>query len=779
MEAQQTASLSRQNRAGGWLAGWLLLLLATAAIYRPAVTGDGAFEAWDQARVYVPLQVSNARQRSAGEIPLWFRHGFLGYPLQGENECSGVYPPAAVFHLIGDPGTAWAVFLLLHHLLAAGGTMLLLKGLGSGPTGATLGAVVMVFGGWFVGEIPQATLVTSFAWTPLVSALWLRACRTRRLAPAAWAGLALAIQASGAHPQVLFYTLLALSLGVVCEASGARKWQRASWAAAAATVTVGIGLGLAAPQLWYCLETLLTTERGAGLSFDRQMDGSLPPHFLLQLLLPGATGDDHRLQILFTDIRIYAGILTLPLALVGWRKGPTGARIFRWGLVLSVLLALGRYGGLFLVLGELPGFRSIHVPARFLMFTSLSIAVLAGLGLDHLIGEPADTVSRTWKRSAVALGVTGVVLLTAGLVSRFSPGSLDPNWLFGRGNHDEVFVREWQNVSETARNAALSWAAILGGSSALLGGALCLVAPTTDSRRVGMLCVVLVTVDLGLAATRLLNFAPGDFYRTRPVTLDLVNRDRGRVAATVPDYAYDAHARTLALLPDNSAGLFDVEAFSINPGARSDWLRRTSAAVSPKLHALFHVGTLIIRRELPAVSDPIPGIRRSDELGEYGIYNVPDVQPRASLCRDILLVTRPQAVLDTIASPRFVLGETVILDRPPHHLPGTANESDVEESVRIVTDRAQTVEIEASLVRDGILVLADLFHDGWRATDNGQPVTILRANGLCRGIALGPGLHRIRFEYRPRSFEQGLWVSAATLIVLLVCSFVSWRRGRG
>ena len=157
---------------------------------------------------------------------------------------------------------------------------------------------------------------------------------------------------------------------------------------------------------------------------------------------------------------------------------------------------------------------------------------------------------------------------------------------------------------------------------------------------------------------------------------------------------------------------------------------------------------------------------------------MPDVQPRASLCRDILLVTRPQAVLDTIASPRFILGETVILDRPPHHLPGTVNESDVEESVRIVTDRAQTVEIEASLVRDGILVLADLFHDGWRATDNGQPVTILRANGLCRGIALGPGLHRIRFEYRPRSFEQGLWVSAATLIVLVVCGLVSWRRGR-
>ena len=66
------------------------MLVLTALVYRPVVTGDGEFEAWDQARVYVPLQVSNAQQRSEGEIPLWYRHGFLGYPLQGENECSGV-----------------------------------------------------------------------------------------------------------------------------------------------------------------------------------------------------------------------------------------------------------------------------------------------------------------------------------------------------------------------------------------------------------------------------------------------------------------------------------------------------------------------------------------------------------------------------------------------------------------------------------------------------------------------------------------------------------------
>ena len=73
----------------------------------------------------------------------------------------------------------------------------------------------------------------------------------------------------------------------------------------------------------------------------------------------------------------------------------------------------------------------------------------------------------------------------------------------------------------------------------------------------------------------------------------------------------------------------------------------------------------------------------------------------------------------------------------------------------MVTDRAQTVETDATLVRDGIVVLADLFHDGWQSISNGRPVPILRTNGLCRGVALGPGQHRLRFEYRPKSFQRG------------------------
>ena len=100
------------------------------------------------------------------------------------------------------------------------------------------------------------------------------------------------------------------------------------------------------------------------------------------------------------------------------------------------------------------------------------------------------------------------------------------------------------------------------------------------------------------------------------------------------------------------------------------------------------------------------------------------------------------------------------------------------DTVAMVTDQAQTVEIDVALARNGIVVLADLFHDGWQATSKGRSVPILRANGLCRGVALGPGQHRLRFEYRPAGFRRGLWVSGATLLGLLVGGGITMLRRR-
>ena len=90
----------------------------------------------------------------------------------------------------------------------------------------------------------------------------------------------------------------------------------------------------------------------------------------------------------------------------------------------------------------------------------------------------------------------------------------------------------------------------------------------------------------------------------------------------------------------------------------------------------------------------------------------------------------------------------------------------------MAVDTAQRVTIDATLPRQGILVLSDLDYPGWQATSNGRAVPILTANGLVRGLALGPGRHRVEFIFHPRSFFAGLYISLTTAIILVFWGIV-------
>jgi uncharacterized membrane protein YfhO len=63
--------------------------------------------------------------------------------------------------------------------------------------------------------------------------------------------------------------------------------------------------------------------------------------------------------------------------------------------------------------------------------------------------------------------------------------------------------------------------------------------------------------------------------------------------------------------------------------------------------------------------------------------------------------------------------------------------------------------------------MLDSFSEDWRATADGHPATIVRANGLFRAVRLNPGPHVVEFLYRPRAFLIGAAASAAGLAVVL------------
>jgi uncharacterized membrane protein YfhO len=70
---------------------------------------------------------------------------------------------------------------------------------------------------------------------------------------------------------------------------------------------------------------------------------------------------------------------------------------------------------------------------------------------------------------------------------------------------------------------------------------------------------------------------------------------------------------------------------------------------------------------------------------------------------------------------------------------------------------------------NGFLVLADLYHPGWRAYLDGKETRIYRANYAFRAVPITAGAHDVVFAYAPWTVVYGLPLAAITLIALLLC----------
>jgi uncharacterized membrane protein YfhO len=90
--------------------------------------------------------------------------------------------------------------------------------------------------------------------------------------------------------------------------------------------------------------------------------------------------------------------------------------------------------------------------------------------------------------------------------------------------------------------------------------------------------------------------------------------------------------------------------------------------------------------------------------------------------------------------------------------PGTAE---------ITADDRESVLVEVNATVPSVLVFADSYYSGWKATDNGVPTHVFIADGLMKAVLLEPGRHKVAFKYVPRSYLVGLMVSFYTFFVLL------------
>ncbi|HMB68091.1 MAG TPA: YfhO family protein, partial [bacterium] len=191
------------------------------------------------------------------------------------------------------------------------------------------------------------------------------------------------------------------------------------------------------------------------------------------------------------------------------------------------------------------------------------------------------------------------------------------------------------------------------------------------------------------------------------------------------------------------------------------------------------VDLLNVRYVLSGPVGKLPGVQ-TVHASDLVVHRNPDALPRAFLVGEVRVEPDPRVVVREMARAAFRPDLWAFSEVPipgmggagagaPGAPPGTA---------RLVSHEPERVEVEVEPARPALLVLADSWYPGWKASVDGRSEPIHRVDHALRGVVVRPGDHRVTFEYRPASFRTGSTLSLAGL-GLLGLGALSLARTRG
>ncbi len=185
-----------------------------------------------------------------------------------------------------------------------------------------------------------------------------------------------------------------------------------------------------------------------------------------------------------------------------------------------------------------------------------------------------------------------------------------------------------------------------------------------------------------------------------------------------------------------------------------------------------------------ALTLPSDGDFQRVHSGDVKIYRALDTLPRAYLVGQATLVPDEAEALAALADVGFEPAGKVVLFEPEITSAGVSDEIRSIESAastgRVTVNRyeAERIALQVDLPAPGVLVVSDSWYPGWRATVDGQPVPMLRANLLFRAVALPAGVHDVIFEFKPTGGRAGLVIALVAGLVLFALVVVALIRRR-
>ncbi len=739
----------------------------------------------DEVYLFEPCRRFAVSEIRAGRFPMWAPYQYAGVPFVEPK-----YSPIQLLqYLTPSPIILAWVQLVIAAIAGTGMYLFCRRALDIGFWAATITAWCYPMTGAFVfwQGYPTAATVCWLPWLLLAADKTVR--RSTRTAPI-WLGIATCLALTSGHADVAAQVLLVSGIYAVGRwvmvYSG--QWFQRGARLAALALVVGWGLGflLATPQWLPLIEYARTGYRTVQRSRGQEERPPVGLAALPQAVLPDMYGSAQAGSIrilegnqIESSAATYAGaIATLFVAPLAWCSRRHRSVNALWCLLGFLGLGWCLDDPVLVTLLRLPGMNMLS-HNRLVFATSFSIVAMAAIGLDVL--ERGIPSWRWW--FGVPMAVVAGLCVWCIYRTVIPPEPVATQLESAIRHHLQAdWVRDLDGVRMVQKwfFRSYCWAAVL--CSLGLAGWLWLWFRRTPQRwLVPALGVVMLGNLLWFAWGRRPQCDPSLYYPRIPVLQQLAQAPPGRIVGygCLPAQLSQTHG--LCAIQGNDgidpARLMDLMKSATDPlsqpapHAQTDWYRPRATFSPPDGIRLSPVLDMLGVRYVIFRGTPSPHVHPAFQGDDYWVVVNRAALPRAFVPRRVETVTNDHDRLEKLTAPQFDPRDVAYVETSVD-LPALCRGG-----AEIVAEIPTRVTVSVHMETPGLLVLADLWDNGWRAYQNGQPTPILRANHALRGVIVPAGVTDVDFRYESRSLTLGFCLSGLAAMVLFVWfGVIVWHR---
>ena len=775
-------------------------------------------------------------QAETGIYPLWQPWLFSGMPtVEAFSYLSGLYYPNVVFNLFH---TDSIVLQLLHLAFAGLGVFLFLRQYGLATLAASLGGAIFMLNPYMSAMLVHGhgSQLMTVAYMPWMLWATLRLMQRGGLADAGVLALIAGFQLQRSHVQIAYYSWMLLLLlvivlflfrrgmtgdgvGVVASLSGggesvnARGHGRGLAGVSGHAggdkvyqgvdagsqkgifrlvllliVALGCGVAMSAsiylPASEYAAYSVRgVAAEGGGSALEYATLWSMHPLELFTFLIPGFFGFGGVTYwgfMPFTDFPNYAGIVVLLLAVAGAvlrRKEPM-TLFFVAAALLALLLSFGRFFSPFfdLFYHFAPLFSRFRVPSMALIMLYLIISFLAAIGVNDLLQRQPKRLLNPIRVGALFLAALLMLFLAfeqpvesffRTLYPEPQVGSFDLAFMVNKVRWENLTGSLWIVMMLASLFAGVLWLSIKGKLSHKPSGLLLFLLALGD--------LLWMDIQIIYPSENSLRSPLYDDNRIVEPAFKADDITRYLVAQQGPFRIYPAGP----LFAENKFALFGIESVGGYHPAKlklyEEFLAKTENLSSINLLRMLNVGYIV---------SPAPLGHPSLELVKTGTLQLASGPVTASVYRLQQTASRAWFASRVIAvNNSDELFARILDDEAPAgvaYVDGSLWRGASMFAAATVTSldaKAESMVVKVAAPGEAFLVVSELYYPlRWKVKIDGRSASMIKVNGLLRGVVVPAGSREVRFNYDRSGFETGRWISLGAFVVamLMVVGGVGW-----